>query len=412
MKKLFVPISLVLLAILLVTGCEMAPASSDSMMECTDALGCIEVAADEPVTIASMIVISGSVAFLGEDQVGAIEIAVADYGDIHGHSIDLKTEDSLCSAEGGQTAAQKVAADPTVVGVLGTACSSAATSALPIIHNAGLSMISASNTSPTLTDADQDAGGVWLPGYYRTAHNDLFQGRLAAEYAYNELGARKVATIHDGSPYADKLQEVMAQVFTDLGGEVTYQGAVNVGDTDMRSLLTEIASGMPDVLFYPIFQPEGNYITEQSSEIDGLQDIILMGADGLYSADFPSNTGETAVGMYMTAPLVSNERYLELLAKWEDMHGGEPPSAFHAHAYDATFMLLDAISMAAQADDNGNLLIGRQAIRDYLSSIENFEGITGSLTCGPTGDCATGEALGVFQIQDLEAWPPAIVYQP
>ncbi len=412
MSKHLVRMFLALFAALLTAGCVVAPAPPTTMLECTDTIGCIEVAADEPVTIASMIVISGPVGFLGTDQVGAIEIAVNDYGNIHGHPIALKQEDSLCSAEGGQTAAQKVAADPTIVGVLGTACSSAATSALPIIHNAGLSMISASNTSPTLTEPDQAAGGVWQPGYYRTAHNDLFQGRLAAEYAYNELGARAVATIHDGSPYADKLQEVMAAVFTELGGEVTYQGAVNVGDTDMRSLLTEIASGSPDILFYPIFQPEGNYITEQSSEIDGLQDITLMGADGLYSADFPENTGETVLGMYLTAPLVSNDRYLELLQKWADMHGGEPPSAFHAHAYDATIMLLDAIVAASQMDDDGNLLIGLQAIRDALNSVENFDGITGSLTCGPTGDCATGEALAVYQINDLAAWPPEVVHQP
>ncbi len=412
MRTYLIRIGLVLTVFLIATGCEVAPAPPASMMECSDAIGCVEVAADEPVTIASMIVISGPVAFLGEDQVGAIEIAMADYGEVHGHALALKQEDALCSAEGGQTAAQKVAADPTIVGVLGTACSSAATSALPIIHNAGLSMISASNTSPTLTDANMDTGGVWQPGYYRTAHNDLFQGRLAAEYAYNELGARSVATIHDGSPYADKLQEVMAEVFTELGGTVTYQGAVNVGDTDMRSLLTEIASGAPDILFYPIFQPEGNYITEQSTEIAGLEGIILMGADALYAADFPVNTGEAALGMYLTSPLVSSDRYDELLAKWEAMHGGTPPSAFHAHAYDATVMLLDAVAAASQMDEEGNLLIGLQAIRDYLDNVENFDGITGALSCGPTGDCATGEALGVFQINDLEAWPPEVVYQP
>ncbi len=349
---------LVSMAVLLVMGCEASPTPSIPSMECTDAIGCIEVMAGEPVAIASMIAISGPAAFLGEDVVGAIDIALADYGDIHGHPIVLRQEDSLCSAEGGQTAAQKVAADPTIVGILGTGCSSAATSALPIISSTGLSMISPSSTSPTLTDADQEAGGVWQPGYYRTAHNDLFQGKLAAEYAYNELGARSVATIHDGSPYADKLQEVMAAVFTDLGGEVTYQGAINVGDTDMRSLLTEIASNSPDILFYPIFQPEGNYITVQSREIDGLQDTILMAADGLYVADFPINTGETALGMYLMAPLVSNDRYDELLGKWADMHGGTPPAAYHAHTYDATLMLLAAISAASQVDDSGNMLVG------------------------------------------------------
>ncbi len=416
MKVAILRLALVGLAIFVAVGCAVTPApSATEMMECDDSIRCVEVEEGELINIASMIVSSGPTAFFGEDQMGAIEIAVADYGPIHGHEVSLQHEDSLCNAEGGQTAAQKVASDPTMVGVLGTACSSAATAALPIINEAGLSMISASNTSPTLTDADRDAGGVWQPGYYRTAHNDLFQGKLAAEYAYNELGARTVATIHDGSPYADKLQEVMASVFVELGGTVTYQGAVNVGDTDMRPLLTEIASNPPELLFFPVFQPEGNFIAVQAGEVAGLEEMTLMGADGLFTSDFAPNTGDAAVGMFLTAPMVQNEAYDELLQKWAEMHGGTPPSAFHAHAYDATVMLLDAISAVAQSDDSGNLMIGLGSIRDYLNSVTAFDGITGSLTCGPTGDCATGEALGVFMISEetlAGEWPPELVFQP
>ena len=403
---------LLLLSVTALAGCVAAP-SPTAGMECTDELRCVEVEAGELIALGAMIVVSGPVAFLGDDQVGAIEIAVNDYGPIHGHDVSVDVEDSLCSAEGGQTAAQKIAADPSIVGVLGTACSSAATAALPIISEADLSMISASNTSPTLTEADREAGGVWQPGYYRTAHNDLFQGRLAAEFAYNELGARRAATIHDGSVYADKLQEVMADVFQELGGVVTHQGAVNLGDTDMRALLTEIAADAPDVLFLPIFQPEGNLVAAQSKEIPGLENVILIGGGGLYTAEFPVNTGQAAVGMYLLAPWVASDRYDALLQKWHAFHGNDPPSGYHAHMYDAATMLLDAIRASTQADAEGNLLIGLQGIRDYLSGIENFDGITGSLTCGPTGDCATGEAMAAFRIDPENvdgAWPPAVVY--
>ena len=41
-------------------------------------------------------------------------------------------EDSLCTAEGGQAAAQRVAADESVVGIIGTTCSGAAQGAMPI----------------------------------------------------------------------------------------------------------------------------------------------------------------------------------------------------------------------------------------------------------------------------------------
>ncbi len=109
---------------------------------------------------------------------------------------------------------------------------------MPTISDAGLVMISPSNTAPALTDPE----GTWKAGYFRTAHNDKFQGRVAAEFAYNELGARTAATIHDGSPYADQLQQVFVDTFTSLGGTITFQGAVNVGDTDMRTILTTVAA--------------------------------------------------------------------------------------------------------------------------------------------------------------------------
>ncbi len=112
-------------------------------MECTDEIGCIEVAPGDPIHIGGMLTISGATSFLGEDSRGGIEIAIDDRGgELLGHPLELTVEDSLCSAEGGQTAAQKVASDPTIVGVIGTNCSSAAAAALPIISSAGLVLIS------------------------------------------------------------------------------------------------------------------------------------------------------------------------------------------------------------------------------------------------------------------------------
>ena len=197
-----------------------------------------------------------------------------------------------------------------------------------------MTMISSSATAPALTNPDE----TYLPGFFRTAHNDLFQGRLAAEYAYNELGARTMATIHDGSPYADGLQAVAADVFAELGGEVTFQGAVNLGEENMEPILAEIATNPPDVLYFPVFEPESNLMADQARQNSALDDTILMGADASFADSFPENTGEAAVGMYFSSPYVSedNTAFTDLLAKWEETRGGQPPSGFQAHAYDAT----------------------------------------------------------------------------
>lgn len=397
------------------TPAEGDTATTSGPLECTDAIGCIEVAPGDPVRLGYLLSISGATGFLGEDTRGSVEIAIEDRGaQLHGHDIELVGEDTLCSAEGGQAAAQKIAADPQVVGIIGTTCSSEAVAALPIISEAGLSMISSSNTSPRLTDPDPANDGVWMPGYYRTAHNDLFQGAVAADFVFNELGATKLATIHDGSPYADGLQKVAADRFAELGGEVTFQGAINVGDTDMRPILTELAANPPDVLYFPIFEPEGNLLASQAKEIPGLENTILIGADGLFVDTFPENTGPASVGMYLTGPHVSSgDAYNELLAKWQTKFGGPPPSGYHAHAYDGTNIMLNAVEQATQVGEDGTLLIGKQAIRDALNATKDYPGLTGTLTCSEHGDCATGEALAVFKLGEEELngnWPPPVVW--
>ena len=408
---------LLLLAMLLALG---APALADG--HCMDELGCVEVGPDDPIVIASILAMSGPASFYGADSLGGIELAIIGRdGMLLGRDIEVVEEDSYCAAEGGQAAAQRVAADESIAGVIGTTCSGAAQGAMPIISEAGMLMISSSNTSPSLTNDDADAGGTYYPGYFRTAHNDLFQGAMGARFAVEVLQAGAVATIHDGDPYTEGLAVVMASVFDGLNGAVVFQGAVSKGDTDMSAILTEIAASGPDVIYLPVFTPESEFLISQAANTPGLEDAVMMTADGSFSATFAQNTGEAAAGTYMTGPHVSGEAYDAFLEMWADEQPGgtdAPPSGFHAHAYDATNLLLDAVEAVAMEMDDGTLVIGRQALRDAMAAVEDYDGLTGTLTCQEAplyiGDCATGTALAVFEITEAQVsggeWPPPIVW--
>lgn len=389
--------------------------------DCEDELGCVVVGTDDPIVIGTMLTTSGATSFLGEDSLGAVEIAVMQRdGMLLDHEIEVVNEDSLCSAEGGQAAAQRMVSDETVLGVIGTNCSGAAAGAMPIISDAGFVMLSPSNTAPTLTSDDVDAGGTYLPGYFRTAHNDLFQGRLAAQFAYNVLGATTLATIHDGDPYTEGLQGAMADAFMELGGEVVFQGAITKGDTDMTAILTEVAAVTPDVLYFPLFEPESNFIAAQVIQTPGLEEVVMMTADGSFVASFPGNTGDAALGVYQSGPSITGEAYDAFIEVWKEEIGEDgPPSGFHAHAYDATNILLNAVEAVAVVGDDGSLTIGRQALRDEIAATTDYEGLTGTLTCQTespfNGDCATGEGLAIFEITQAEmdgGWPPAAIYSP
>jgi branched-chain amino acid transport system substrate-binding protein len=83
-----------------------------------------------------------------------------------------------------------------------------------------------------------------------------------------------------------------------------------------------------------------------------------------------------------------------------------PISVFHAHAFDAVNMLLDAVEEVA-IDEGGTLFIPRTALKDAIFATSGFEGITGTLTCDENGDCADAK-ISVSQLQDGEyvrLWP-------
>jgi polar amino acid transport system substrate-binding protein len=205
-------------------------------------------------------------------------------------------------------------------------------------------------------------------------------------------------------------------VFTELGGSITSQEAINVGDTDMKGVLTKIGADQPEIIYFPIFEPEGDFIAAQKCDVPDLADTVMMGADGLTIDTFPEASGECAIGMYLSGPYVQGQPYDDFVAKYEANYGEKPISGFHAHGYDATNMLFAAIEQVAVENADGSLSIGRQALRDAMYATQDFQGLTGTLSCDENGDCATGEALAIFQLTEAEvvdgAWPPQPFWLP
>jgi branched-chain amino acid transport system substrate-binding protein len=359
-------------------------------------LGAVTLGPDDPVKIASIQAITGEVASLGVDQVRATEIAIDDLGGkFRGHPIELQSEDDGCAAEAGTTAAQKVVSDEQIVGIIGTSCSGAAVPAAQIISEAGLVMISGSNTSPDLTSLFGKEGEAHQEGYFRTAHNDEIQGAAAATYAYDKLKVTKAASIHDGDPYTEGLADSFNRAFEDIGGNITKATAISKGDTDMRPVLTEVEASGAELVYFPIFQPEADFIIKQSREI-GFQPTSMMAADGVLSDTYVEKVPATE-GMYFSGPgTPTGQEYKDFVAKYEEKFGEGPIQAFHAHAYDATMILFEALEKVVVEEDDGTLNIDRQELRDAVGATSGYQGITGTITCDEFGDCADPN-IQIFQ---------------
>lgn len=385
-RPVLFPMFLLLLCGLLLPACSREQPQRSA---CPGALGCVWVEPGEPVRIVSLQALSGELGATGQEYVRALELAAMDRNfQLLGHPIEIIPMDDGCSQAGGLIAARKIAADARIVAVHGTTCSVAAASALPVLSNAGFVLISGSATAPSLTSIAGAPGKHWRPGFFRTAHNDSSQGLAAASFAYNDLGLRRVATAHNGDPYSSGLVEVFEWAFQKFGGAITLSAVVHKGDEEMGPLLEGVVRSRAELLFFPLFAPEGTSIITQAASFPAFQGIGLMSADGLFEESFVKRIGEAGQGVYFVLPHSLDSPALRVhMQRYEAVDGETVQGVFSTQQYDAGVLLLNALEQAAFLETDGALRVDQQALRDALLGVRGFQGLTGSLSCDAFGDC-------------------------
>ena len=187
----------------------------------------------------------------------------------------------------------------------------------------------------------------------------------------------------------------------------------------MVPVLSEVGDDTPEALFFPVFQPAGDHIASQAPTVEGLEGALLFSADGLLTAEFLSL--EQSVGMHFSGP---DTRYGDntnqstgktadmFLADYQAAYGEAPTSSFWAHAYDAATLLLDAITAASYVAEDGALMIDRAGVREYLNTVDGYQGLIGDITCDQFGDCGSQKITVVqhVNIDDPDATMNNVVY--
>jgi branched-chain amino acid transport system substrate-binding protein len=362
---------------------------------CTDPLGCIKIEPQADISIAGLFTLSGPDAPYGIDPLRGVEIAISEKGSLFNHKIALIQQDDLCTEQGGIDGANALKVNPQIVGVIGATCSSGALPAAKILSEVGMVLISPSSTAPSLTDP-----ATHQPGFLRTIYNDKVQGQAVAEFVYSVLGLRSMVTVHDGTAYPDQLQQAACENYVRLGGKCIAQIKIDAGQ-DLTGTLQRITSLNPDALYYPLYTVDGVALTNGVADA-ALASIALISSDGLISPDFISQTRKSSQGMYLSGPGTVKEPQA-FNDTYKQRYGEDPIASYHLQGYDAAMMLFSAIEKAGVLSGK-TLFIPRQALRDALYAIHGMSGLSGVLTCSPTGDCATPN-IEIFQIRGAEYVP-------
>ena len=369
---------------------------------CVDPLGCVTIAPDGPVRLGVIQALTGKVAPLGLEQLRGLELALDKHGGkILGHPVELVIEDTGCRPEGGANAALRIVSDPSVVAIFGTTCSGDAAAAAQVMTEAGLCMISGNNSAPFLTSIGGKRAPKWQPGYFRTASNEEHSGPAAARYAYEVLGARSAAMIHDGDIYTQGLAAGFRSEFERLGGRTALFAAVDKGDADMRPVLEAVVASKAELVFFPLFQPEGNHVLLAARSMAEMAPLTLMSDGALIESTFIDAVGEASKGMYFVGPTPPDPSpaVVELQKMYRAKYLTDPLTSYYLSAYDAAGILFAALERTAVKGTDGSFVIGRQALRNALLATKAYPGVGGLLQCDEFGDCATPR-FNVLRMQD------------
>ncbi len=367
----------------------------------------VVVPAGEPIKIGLATDLSNLIPQPGQDIANGARVAVLErneMGGIQGFQVDLDVQDDRCVGEDATNVANLFASDPQVVAVVGHVCSGATSAAIDVYVQARIPNVSPSSTAAFLPEKGYDT-------FNRVAFSDAAQGTVDARYIYTVLGATTLAVVHDNTDYGKGLSEIVAAEFTALGGTVVNGGellVINPDEQDYRAVITPLAAEPPAALFFGGYEQQAALLVSQMKEV-GLADTIFYSDDGTYTQGYIDAAGEAAEGSYAsfvdTSSFANADALEAFKARYETEFGVAPDELgpFHAHAYDAASIIMNAVESVATVDADGNLVINREELIMAIRHTTEYAGLTGTLTCNPeNGECGAG-LIGANLVED-GAW--------
>jgi branched-chain amino acid transport system substrate-binding protein len=309
--------------------------------------------------------------------------------------LDAQSDDALTTTA--QNAATVIASDPDVVGVIGTLNSSTCEVVQPILAPKDIVMVSPSNTNPTLTQGVNWETSKKRPyaNYFRVCTTDAIQGPFAAQYVYNTLGIKKVATINDTKAYGKGLVETFTTEFTKLGGTITKSTTISpTGSTNYSSTVTEVKATKPGLVYYGGEYPQAGPLSKQMAE--GGLNVPLMGGDGIDDPDYITLGGRamdvcTSIG----APIESLASGKSFITAYDAAKFSQPYGPYGAYAYDAANAVIKALAQVLPTATSA--VSAREAIVEAVQKT-NFAGVTGTVSFDQYGD-ATNKTLTVYTVK-------------
>jgi branched-chain amino acid transport system substrate-binding protein len=293
------------------------------------------------------------------------------------YKLEFVYVDNELKADSAIQAAYKLIDQDKVLACLGPDGSGRAIPAGQVYNDESTPMISPWATNPNVT--------LDRPYVFRACFLDPFQAPVAAKFAKEQFACTNVAIIYNlEDDYSKTLAELFKEAWEkDQGGKVTVYESFGQKDQDFSVQLTKVMDSDAELLYLPCYYNHVALITSQAKDLGWSKPV--MGSDAWGSADLVNLSKGAVIGDYFTthyAAAGAVGKTKEFIDAYKAAYGYTPDDVA-ALSYDAINLLLKAIQ---EAGLTGNLEKDREAVKDALGKISDYEGVTGKMTFTPDGD--------------------------
>ena len=331
--------------------------------------------------IAIMAPLTGGVAFIGKEQQGFAQLAVADYNAKNGTTFTTKDYDTQLDAAQASTQAPTILANKDVLGVMGPAGSQEVLAIGGLLGANNLALVSPSATRTNLT------AGTY-PNFFRPIPNDGLQGPGDATYMAKNLKAKEVTVIEEKTAYGTGLAQAVVSTLKTLKVKVTNI-AVNEKGADYAAVVTRI-SKTTNVVFVT-FQDGAKSEQVAQELIKQKKKAVVFGSDG---SDQPTFKTPGAYVSGFAPDVTTIAAASSVVAAYKSTYKADV-TTFGPPAYVAAQVIVEAAGRACAAGKPND----RAAVLEEIRKTNIKQTIMGS----PLAFTANGDVKGgrfyIFQTQ-------------
>ena len=331
--------------------------------------------AQETATIAALYNLTGGMSSIDAPALNGALLHAAQINEAGGLldgtvMLDVVGMDTRTDQQETATAAQQAITMDNIVAGIGFGDTTFVLAAAPAFQEAGLPFVTSGATHPMLP--------TWVGDHmFMTAFGDDDQSYAIADYAFDELGLRRIAVWTDDSmDFTRALTAFFTERFVDRGGEIVGEDFFMMGDTDFSAQVARLQAiePVPDGVFVSAIPGEAGLSVRQIREA-GITYPIVSG-DGFDTELVSTTPGpELANDVFFSSHTYrADDRQVvqDFVAAYEQRYGVPPENAFAPLGYDAIGLVANAIEAAGSTDPS--------AIREALAATRNYDAVTGEIS--------------------------------